>query len=295
MRIKIIAILTIMLFLSLSTVTATKIQKDDTWTYEDRDNKQYNETAIEIVQLSLVDSISMVKLKTDRGFPFDLNFALDKFESNLVFNYDYIYITQEGAIPYITYDGNVSGTITYNETVFNIKNVEGWWFYVGDPSISLVTTSSIKYEMSYMFEFNDTENITFYTYWVWKEFVMSSNNNAEDKIKNFTITPSRQEYTFRMNDSVNLIDTTTSKLDLQSSEIAMSLTYEEGISQPTYIAQTEPVKISNGLGLSQIGNKFVEYFLVRNDVSTEDEEPFYFVWILPLVIMVVLRYNSPKL
>lgn len=112
-------------------------------------------------------------------------------------------------------------------------------------------------------------------YLVHKKYIMSTNADVVDKVKNFTITPHNEIYTFysglyRMEDFGN--DVPGSKITY---DIAMELTYEDGVTQPTYISQAEPVLTSNTLSLSSTA-EMVEYFLyIEGDQTFTDDSPFF--------------------
>jgi hypothetical protein len=54
-----------------------------------------------------------------------------------------------------------------------------------------------------------------------------------------------------------------------------------------YIAQTEPVKTTSGLSLSQ-SSELVEYFLVRDEESNTENTNFVFIP-LYLIILIISR------
>lgn len=290
--------LIMVMFLSFSTTptSATKIQKNDTWTYEDKDKVQYTETTLDIIQLTAEGNpVAVGIIETTRPFVFGMNLNItgDPYVGDLyidlTMSYKYMYVTQEGVIPFTASDTIINGIIyesRYNYTII-INNANAVWTYTGDPSESLTTTSSSEYSLQLEYIQLDP----YVRYKVKQSFIISSDSNIEDSIKNFTITPTQKYYYYERNlDAVEHVEyTDTGNLELNSFEVAILLTYEEGINQPTYIAQTEPVKTSSSLSLSQ-ASRFVEYFLVRDDVSEPGFLPFYpAVFFLVLPIMVKYR------
>lgn len=70
---KLIFLLLLLVF-NASPTQGIKIQKSDTWQYEDSFNVIHNETAINIVQLDAGTTItSVAEVSTTRGYSFPLN------------------------------------------------------------------------------------------------------------------------------------------------------------------------------------------------------------------------------
>lgn len=291
--------LLLVVFLSFSTTptSATKIQKNDTWIYENKDKKQYPETVLDIVQLTAEGNpVAVGVIETTRPFVFDISFNIsdDPYVGNLYVNltmtYKYMHVTQEGVIPFTASDTIVNGIIyesRYNYTI-NVNNSLASWTYTGDPSESLTTTSSSEYSLQ--MEYVQAE--PYVRYKVKQSYIISSDSDIEDTVKNFTITPIEKYYFYERNlDAVQHVEyTDTGSLGLNSFEAAMLLTYEEGISQPTYIAQTESVKTSSALSLSQ-ATELVEYFLVRDDISEKEGFLSFRPAVLLLVLAILAKYR----
>jgi hypothetical protein len=293
MRNKILISLVIMLFLSSSTlVQATKIQKGDTWKYETIDNIEFNETALEVVQLKYgYDTIAVIDMNTTKPYIFDMNvniFDTFNLSTEINMNYNTIYYTQEGSIPYIVDDIAYEGFIHYNNYSYDISNASYIVTYHGDPSIALITTSSTVFYISYSIIFSPT-----HSFFVYRDYIISSDNNVGDIIKKFTITPDRYGFVYSDNDNDIMInwEFEPNNLKLNSFETAMELTYEEGINQPIHITQTEPV-IINGLQLSQ-STELIEYFLIRDivEISNEDGLEFNFIYML-FILLPIIKYKQ---
>ena len=293
---RIISILLIIFLSSSTLVQSTKIQKDDSWSYTDQDNTEYNETALEVIHLK--DSISVIKVNTDRDIEYEFNHQGINFETNLSLIYDFVYLTQEGAIPFLFSNTKANGKITFNDTVYNINGSDGVWLHNGNPPLAFTSTTDIYYDIGFYIMF-DT-----YQYSTWKQYIITTNNNVEDKIRNYTISLVDESYNFE-----NITDgyyellyhykLSETNLHLNSFASSMLLSYEEGINLPVYVAQTDPVKIE-GMKLSE-DTKLIEYFLVREvsesisiDSITNNTSFYLSLFVFIPVILIRKLFNGCK-
>ena len=276
----ILALLLITLFMT-SSVSATKIQKDDEWVYKDQNEKLYDEKALEVVQLinTTGEPIASVLIETNRSFVYPIiDFKDVYFEAEMI--YDGIYLTQEGGIPYITRNMSLNGFVYKNNVSYDLSLADVSWVYVGSPALSLTTTVSSRYSVQLLIIWNSSLGLEYSN-----NYIISSNNNIEDSKKNFTISPTFHEIIFQDVHEIVYIE----GLSLSSFESTMELRYEEGINQPIYVGQTEPVK-TDGLALSS-DEVFMEYFLVME--STEKETPLNLSLIfLSFVAIIIIKKNS---
>ena len=286
--------------LIVPTSTADKVQVNDSWTYTDNFDTNHTETAVSNVQIvSDGEVISAMLVQTTRGyqFPLVLNLAVDTM--NIVFDLNAVltglYVTQEGIIslyPQGTIDGTITGigierSIQWNvsDTLEDTFKMEG-----GDPSLSLISTTSSIYTIVAQFGLEEGIDVHYR-----QSFIMSSNNNPADIVKDFTVTPTEVDVLFKYSISVGIdyalyirynnlggVVTTTvyegipsgvptlqlNAVSVSQSELppAQLYTYETGIDQPTYIKQTEPAETSV-LSLLQTDRE-VEYFLQRDTQTT---------------------------
>ena len=287
-----IVILLVLLTFSVLPAHAVKIQKDDTWTYKDKDNKEYDEIAIDVVQLKWLDTIvSADKIKTNRTYSFDMNEEMNYDNKNISISLYHksegLYLTQEGGLPFIPYNTTVNGNVIVNDRTYIFNNESLNWFFVDDPSNALLTTESIQFTI-----IADT-TIENYSLRYYKHFILNSNDGINDKIKNFTLTP--------LNYGINSFDYQNNSYSFDyysgdglilSAEPAMLISYDTEYSMPVYIAQTEPVKIVDGLSLSS-SYELIEYFLVRDEIDNIDNsnisESFYNFWIIGLILIPILN------
>lgn len=254
-------------------------------------------------------------------------------EFDLIFGLGNLYLTQEGGIPLIP-NRAILGVITLNLTdgenfasvPFVINSTSNYgndpsWKLTGDPSLALISTTSEKYRiLMELFQeslFNVITSVRYIT-----EFIVSTNNNPEDSIKNFTFTPWYSEldilysvdsdpmgrpdgsYAYRQTIEQGVTTTLirfnaseeiiTSTLSLNQGQEVMEMTFEDGIIVPTYIKQTEGAFVFGNLGLSQVSN-IVEYFLVRDDGSTKDKFAIFHIGILSSVLITLVIVRKYKL
>jgi hypothetical protein len=285
------------MFLSFSTVSATKIQKNDTWKYKDKNNIEYNETAIEEDDFEGGDTmIATILLNTSRPFYFDLNRNGINFSFVSILEYQNIVVTQEGGIPMFPYNSvlTYNATFLYDSTMIVLSDTTSvnWGHNKDDPSLALVTTSSAGYWIGMTFgesHIATLENSTTPYVVITKKFSINSNSEFTDKTKNFTMTEQKYEFYFYYRDYEYSYIVGDGGLHLNDFErTAMKLTYEEGINQPTYIAQTEPTKTIYGLSLSQ-SSELVEYFLVRDEETNTNETPINFVFFVNFILLILLK------
>lgn len=281
-------ILFFMLFLSILPVTSTKIQINDTWIYEDNFKTKYNETALEIIQLLSENEkpIASVKTNTLRPFHFGINTnEFIGFEPNIELTHEGLYLTQEGGIPFIPVKSKISGQIyakmetsgfTGNHT-FYMKDMYITWSWSGEsPATAFLTTDSVQFQIKAAITWIDFPNApTNFNYDIYRDYLITSNSNIDDDIKNFTITETSSKFVF------NMAELTNKAFALDEVPTAMFLSYQNGINQPIYIAQTEPVKTTT-LSLSQT-YRVVEYFLINEIDETTSNTDVSFITSTPSI------------
>ena len=204
--------------------SALKIQIDDNWIYEDSLKQKYNETVLENIQIISNDEIiSVMKIKTDRGFsfPYQKTINLDVgIGGQIIFDLSSknvgLFVTQEGGIslyPIGDMVGKVTAKIFDNTKSFNINNGNVTFSMLGgDPSLALISTASTIFSIQadiYHYD-GDMQGITapgiFYDVHYRQDIIISTNNDPSDLIKEYTLTPILVNYEFNWLDFNATVD-----------------------------------------------------------------------------------------
>lgn len=215
----------------------------------------------------------------------------------------------------------------------------------GKPSRAIITSETDTFVYSGEVNMINTAQDNYLYFRVLKEYTISSNQAIIDDIRNYTLTPYYSKIYYHVGPNTNEgffeFEMITTPLNtqitlfyvnhLQNFEIyktiivkpIISLDYYEEDSMlftfdvtkklPVYIKQTEPVKISSGLSLSQLPSfETVEYFLnidppiitnitetstiSTNDIisisttktTTTEESPFFAIVFIPVMIILII-------
>jgi hypothetical protein len=283
-KIAITIILIMVLLVPTLAISTVKIKENDKWKYKDKDGRDFDEEAVDLL---LYGSMAVAKINTTRSYPLVINNIIsDDLELNLNYNQSALYITQLGAIP-IFFDGLVSGIVSYgNYTILiNDSKIEfDEYLETNDPSNSISSNNPTSYQIMFFIPFSNTSYIQFTI-----DLIISS------IVNDTTFTIQYERYKIKINDVDNqflknyYIDDVNLKL---SSLDAYKFIIDEFSSLPRYIIQSEPVKTTSDLGLSQ-STELIEYFLVEVSESNTEGSPFYlslFAFI-PVIIYKKFKIN----
>ncbi len=295
----------LLLILTIPNSKGDKIQIGDNWKYTDNIGNIHNETAVGNTQI-IADSnvVSTMIVNTTRGFQFPMNSHISLVSSNvsetsIIFNLNFefssLFITQEGGITLFPIIENSNGTVegNYNgdKKAFPVTDLK-FTLVEGDPSLALISGASQKYIINaqlYNFQgdISGVEELPeFYDVHYKQEIVISSNNNPEDTIRNFTITPISLNvefnyenftgidevfiirYTETLTEIIQTVGTSTSpttetivKTENRFLEPNQIYSYEKGLNQANYIQQSESVSTTQQGSSGEMN--IVEYFLNR--------------------------------
>lgn len=276
----------LMIFLSLgSIVTAKKINEADSWIYTDSNGTEFNETAISTIENATItdNPVRAIKVETNRSLPFDMNFNRIN-TIDILYHSEGLYITQEGALPFVAYNMTFDHVIINNES----KTVKSYdWLSMYDPSENLIDTSLGVYSIGIQMFFNTSGYIEMLM--EWKHYEIVSDSNANDKIKNFTVSLIDQEYSYTdmSNMSKSFHYNTADNLHMNNKITMMKLSYDIDISQPIVIEQLA----SNISTLSLLEDNWIVYTLKTN-ISQEKTSFFFFYASIVLLIFPIIKKNK---
>lgn len=316
-----LSILILMSLINFQQPISAKIQINDTWEYIDNKDIRHNETAISNVQINSGNTvISSMLVNTTRGFAFPYNYnKVAKIEGwnysvifDLIPNITALYVTQESGISLYP-EGSLTGSImaTINDEVREVEIKDSTFLMRrGDPALAIVSTTSEKYIIETQFEINDIGFDPAIIVYI-EEYVVSTNDDFESKVKNYTFTKNCVHvnlllvddkgefsimytecqsgvFSYRIVFNEEFIQGETTPIHLSAlDEPTMLMTFDDEHNIPIFIRQTEPATVINGLHLN--GLEVVEYTLVIDNIETSSKSdsyyPFFFMVItLPLII-----------
>ena len=308
MKYKVVLIFILLSFMLINpTITsASKIQEGEIWVYKDKADKLYNESALEIVQyLPHPDHnlpVAVAKVNTNRPFEFPTSYYFNNSEFEVQFNLNIasdgvLFITQEAGYPLFgnhTFSGSIDVTLSNGTKVVIAVDQPVFFINKNSPSEAFVTAESIVYERNTIFFYEENPSGTDITQvYMRQNYLISTNQEITKKVRNYTITETQRSMWINYKGlKIGFVDDLTNSLGLSENKATL-ITYDQDLNLPTYIMQTEPVKIESGLSLSQSLTKTIEYFLVQKDESDDSFLPLYFT-IFASTLIIIVYYRGYK-